>query len=41
MQNVYRPQYIKSAKEEDDGLFSNSNAEGKWGKLKTGDKLKR
>ena len=41
-QNIHRPRYVKSAKEEEDRLFSNSNAEPerRWGKLKTGDKLK-
>ena len=46
MQNVHRPQYIKSEKQEDEdkeSIFSDSNTEpdGKWGKLKVGDKLKR
>ena len=48
-QNVHRLWYVKSSmvletgKEEEEGLFSDSNAEpeGKWGKLNKGDKLKR
>ena len=48
-QNVHRLRYVKSSmvletgKEEEEGLFSDTNAEpeGKWGKLNKGDKLKR
>ena len=48
-QNVHRLWYVKSSmaletgKEEEEGLFSDTNAEpeGKWGKLNKGDKLKR
>ena len=47
--DVHRLRYIKSSmaletgKEEEEGLFSDMNAEpeGKWGKLNKGDKLKR
>ena len=45
-QNIQRPRYIKSEMQEDEeieGVFSDNNTEpdGKWGKLKLGDKLKR
>ena len=45
-QNIQRPQYIKSEKQEDEekeGVFSDNNTEpdDKWSKLKLGDKLKR
>ena len=46
MQNIHRLQYIKSEMQEDEekeGVFSDNNTEpdGKCGKLKLGDKLKR
>ena len=45
-QSIRRPRYIKSEMQEDEekeGVFSDNNTEpdGKWGKLKLGDKLKR
>ena len=45
-QNIQRPRYIKSEMQEDEeieGVFSDNNTkpDGKWGKLKLGDKLKR